>query len=557
MNVYRVLVVLCVSLAGLVVQQVPASASVVDGGVVTPTGPGVEVTFVEPDQSAQVSFEGATGVRYSLGFTQTTLDGIYYVSIIRPDGTTQVSAAPLIGANAELDIAALSQSGTYTAVIDPSGTSTGATTVTLSTEIAGGVLDPTGLAVPTTIERPGQNVGFQFTGATGQRFSLGFTQTTLDGIYYVTVIRPDSTTHVSAQPLIGQNAELDLPVLTQNGSYRVVIDPTAPGTGGITTTLSMEIAGGVLDPTGAPASVAVDRPGQNVGFQFDGVTGQRFSLGFTGVTLEGIFYVTVVRPDGTTHVSAAPLIGQNAELDLPVLTQNGTYRVVIDPTAPGTGAVTTTLSTEITGGTLDPTGPAVSATIDRPGQNIGFQFTATAGDRFGLGFTDVTLNGIFYVSVVRPDGTTQVNAQALIGQNAELDLPALTQNGTYRVVIDPTAPGTGAVTTTLSRDLAAGTLTVDGASLNAAIDRPGQNARFAFNGTTGQRLTLGLTAVTLDGIYYVTVIRPDGTTHTTRTLIGDATISIPTLTATGSYQVTIDPDSAATGSITASLTTTL
>jgi hypothetical protein len=450
MNVYRVLVVLCVSLAGLVVQQVPASASVVDGGVVTPTGPGVEVTFVEPDQSTQVSFEGAAGVRYSLGFTQTTLDGIYYVSIIRPDGTTQVSAAPLIGANAELDIAALSQSGTYTAVIDPGGTSTGATTVTLSTEIAGGVLDPTGLAVPTTIERPGQNVGFQFTGATGQRFSLGFTQTTLDGIYYVTVIRPDGTTHVSAAPLIGQNAELDLPVLTQNGSYRVVIDPTAPGTGGITTTLSMEIAGGVLDPTGAPASVAVDRPGQNVGFQFDGVTGQRFSLGFTGVTLEGIFYVTVVRPDGTTHVSAAPLIGQNAELDLPVLTQNGTYRVVIDPTAPGTGAVTTTLSTEIAGGTLDPTGPAVSATIDRPGQNIGFQFTATAGDR----------------------------------------------------------------------------------------------------------LTLGLTAVTLDGIYYVTVIRPDGTTHTTRTLIGDATISLPTLTATGSYQVTIDPDSAATGSITASLTTT-
>jgi hypothetical protein len=206
---------------------------------------------------------------------------------------------------------------------------------------------------------------------------------------------------------------------------------------------------------------------------------------------------------------------------------------------------------------LDPTGAPASVAVDRPGQNVGFQFDGVTGQRFSLGFTGVTLEGIFYVTVVRPDGTTHVSAAPLIGQNAELDLPVLTQNGTYRVVIDPTAPGTGAVTTTLSRDLAAGTLTVDGASLNAAIDRPGQNARFAFNGTTGQRLTLGLTAVTLDGIYYVTVIRPDGTTHTTRTLIGDATISLPTLTATGSYQVTIDPDSAATGSITASLTTTL
>jgi hypothetical protein len=97
---------------------------------------------------------------------------------------------------------------------------------------------------------------------------------------------------------------------------------------------------------------------------------------------------------------------------------------------------------------------------------------------------------------------------------------------------------------------------VGGPGQTATIDRPGQNARFLFAGTAGQQVTVAFTGVTLDGIYNVSVFRPDGTTHATRILIGDSTTALPALTLAGTYQIVVDPSSAATGSVTASLSNT-
>src|SRR2546428_5000548 len=41
--------------------------------------------------------------------------------------------------------------------------------------------------------------------------------------------------------------------------------------------------------------------------------------------------------------------------------------------------------------------------------------------------------------------------------------------------------------------------------------RPGQNARLTFDGTTGQRLSLAMTGVTLTSVS-VSILKPDGTT---------------------------------------------
>ncbi|MEV6844256.1 hypothetical protein, partial [Actinoplanes sp. NPDC051411] len=272
---------------------------------------------------------------------------------------------------------------------------------------------------------------------------------------------------------------------------------------------------------------------------------------FTSATFDSLYYIAVTRPDGTTLLNT-PLAGANAELDLSTLTQTGTYQVVIDPDEGATGDITTTLAADVEGGALSASGPSVPTTIVRPGQNSHFTFTGMAGQSLSLGLTGATFDGLYYLAVTRPDGTTVVNTP-LAGADGDVDLPTLAQTGTYQVVLDPSAVGTGQATITLSADVDGGALTAGDPSQTIAVERPGQNGRFSLAATAGQTPALKFSDVTLGGLYTVTILRPDGTVFASRTLIGDNTITAPALTATGNYQVVIDPSSAATGSLSVAL----
>jgi len=123
----------------------------------------------------------------------------------------------------------------------------------------------------------------------------------------------------------------------------------------------------------------------------------------------------------------------------------------------------------------------------------------------------------------------------------------------YAILVDPDAVSTGSVTLTLSSELNAGIIEVDGSSATTTINRVGQRARMTFSGTAGQFVSLGINSTTLSTSSDLLVYNPDGTTLTWTSTMFASTNFHMTLPATGTYSIILDPDSASTGSTTLTL----
>jgi hypothetical protein len=83
---------------------------------------------------------------------------------------------------------------------------------------------------------------------------------------------------------------------------------------------------------------------------------------------------------------------------------------------------------------------------------------------------------------------------------------------------------------------------------------PGQNARLAFTGSTGQQVTLKVSAVTMASAK-VSILNPDGTTLVAPKVFGTTGTTVTaSLPAGGAYSIVIDPQSSFTGSATLTLT---
>jgi hypothetical protein len=135
------------------------------------------------------------------------------------------------------------------------------------------------------------------------------------------------------------------------------------------------------------------------------------------------------------------------------------------------------------------------------------------------------------------------------------DTKTLGATGTYKIILDPNASYTGSLTFTLY-DVASditGTITSGGSAVTVTTTTPGQNAMLTFNGTTGHRVSLVMSGVTISSSGVV-IRKPDGTTLVS-TSVGTSGgfIDAQTLPATGAYTIFVDPSSLATGSMTLTL----
>ncbi|GIH02808.1 hypothetical protein Rhe02_08750 [Rhizocola hellebori] len=101
---------------------------------------------------------------------------------------------------------------------------------------------------------------------------------------------------------------------------------------------------------------------------------------------------------------------------------------------------------------------------------------------------------------------------------------------------------------------------VGGATATATVSTPGKVAVLRFDGEVGQRLSLAFTGKTIAGNVKVRFYQPVGAEFSgvefsgAYSVFSSASLPLPPLPATGTYQVVVDPDDqAATGSIVATL----
>jgi len=516
-------------------------------------------TFTTSNKIGILVFDAAAAQRVNLG-TQSSFGA--QIKILRPDGTT---FATTTATGEDIDTQ-LPVAGTYSIVIDPDGTNTGSLTLSL-TEPVSGALTADGPSLPITLRR-GQDARISFAGNAGQWISLAASDVSTsispgcqqwNGFLYLAILKPDGTTLASGfYTQCGGDLDVQLPA---SGTYTALVDTVQGRAGTLTLTLSTAIEG-VIGPTDAPLNVTL-RPGQDVRKTFSGTAGQwitfavgEISSGLAPGCQQWYTYVAVaiIKPDGTP-LASTNLAQCGGDLDVQLPT-TGTYVAVIDAAFAGSGTLTVTLSEPINGA-MTTTEPSLQATL-RPGQDVRKTFEGVAGQWTSLAITNISstlspgcstwLNYIF-VAILKPDGSTLSSTTfTQCGGDFDLQLPV---TGTYMVLVDPANAGAGSLTLTLS-DAVAGTVVVNGNSVPAGIGRLGQDARITFDGTSGQQVTVRITANTMCGA--VRLLKPDGTTLTSTTSCSSAfNLSTQTLPTSGVYTINSDP-SLVTGNQTLAVT---
>jgi YD repeat-containing protein len=548
-------------------------------GSITLNGSALPLSLPRVGQNARLTFSGTAGQRISLGMTSVTIGPVGWgsdvagVSITKPDGTVLQSSFGFGQSGNGTPTQVLPVSGTYTIFVDPSGSFTGNVTLTLSEDLSPSISiggSPVALNF-----RPGQNAYLTFTGTAGQRVALGMSSVTLgpvgwgSGVGGVTINNPDGTVLQPAFGFTQSGNGTPTLVLPASGTYSIFVDPSSWFEGGVTLTLSEDLSTSI-SIGGSPVTLNLNRVGQNGYVTFSGTAGQRVSLGMTSVTIgpvgwgSGVAGVTITKPDGTVLQSAFGFTQSGNGTPTQILPVTGTYTIFVDPNGSFTGSVTLTLSEDLSP-PISIGGSPVALSF-RPGQNAYLTFSGTAGQRVSLGMSSVTLgpvgwgSGVAGVTINKPDGTVLQSAFGFTQSGNGTPTQVLPVSGTYSIFLDPNSSFEGGVTLTLSEDLSPA-ISIGGSSVVLNVDRPGQNAYLTFSGTAGQRVSLGISSVTLgpvgwgSGVAGLTINNPDGSILQsafgfTQSGNGTPTLVLP---VTGTYSIFIDPSAAFTGSFTLTL----
>ncbi len=405
-------------------------------GSITPGGAAIPVSIARVGQNARYTFSGTTGQTVSLGMTSVTMTNAT-VSILGPDGSTVVTKSGIY-TNDALDTQVLSMTGTYAILVDPQLTYTGGMTLMLYNQAdLSGTITLDGPVVPLTLTVPGQRARYTFTGTAGQWMNLGLSSVSIASST-VSWLKPDGTTLASAT-ITTAGGSLDPSIaLPTSGTYTIIVDPMSVNTGTVTLTLSSPLTGAIAID-GASGSVSLTRIGQTARYTFAGTAGQQVNLGLTAVTVSNS-YITMLRPDGSSHATNSVGVA-GGSLDPSVLPTTGTYTLVVDPAGVATGAVTLTLSSEITG-TLTLNAAPVTVTLSRPAQNARLTFAGTVGQLATVRVTGNTLPGLTTLRLLRQNGSylTYTWSAAASFNLAQVTLPA---TETYTVFVDPSGVATG------------------------------------------------------------------------------------------------------------------
>ncbi|TCO55791.1 RHS repeat-associated core domain-containing protein [Actinocrispum wychmicini] len=496
------------------------------GGALT-LGTAKTVAINRPGQDVRLTFTGGKGQVLGADFTAYAFAFDPFVVVYSPDGSV------LRASNVDsphFDLPPLPADGTYQMTLSPYS-STGSLTMVLSLQGSAVPVTVDGAAVTASIPAAGQTARLAVTTtAANQWVTFAFTNYTLPTTLSAQVI--DSTGTVIAGYTIGSLSTFSVTPATA-GTYTLILRPSdGTSTGSVLVTLSSQVNGGGFT-IGAAKNLSATRVGQTTRYTFTATANQRLSLSFGSYAFTHTLGVAVVKPDGTVLQDT---FLTTTELDLGPVPAAGTYSFVIHPFAE-TGSSQLTLLNRTDAGASTVGGAAKTLTVSQTGWLAETSFTATAGERLSFGFTNWTFAADAVLRIRVIDATGLEIADQLTGNGFSLDTRVPTA-GTYRLVLGSTTFSTGGVAVTLSDQQNAGTITLASAK-NITFGRAGQSAWMTYAGTQGQSLALTLSNVTLPFYPEVRVIAPGGTVLVDNP--GAPSVTIPTLPATGTYEIDVSP----------------
>lgn len=495
-------------------------------------------------QNARLRFNAVAGDNLSLqiaGQTSTGNASVPY-SVYKPDGSSLTSMSTT--SFNHMTMMNLPVSGDYSIFVDPNNGAAVQARVLLTAGNGGSPeLDGAVGAVTTTI-------GGQATFATfdvdeiDQRLGVGISDLVVStGSYaWVYVYRPNGGTVVSTtcyQSYGGCELNVRAPEV---GTYGIVVIPQSDTqTLDYKVTISNDLRRTL--PRETPTMLALPRRGENGRLSFNAQAGETLGLQISGqsaVPVGSTVYYQVLKPDGTSLLSRSTT--NSDTLNLTTLPVSGLYTLFVDPAYGATIGVQLKLTGGSDSGTVIDGSPGELSTT-QPGQPAYLTFQAAAGEKLGLGISDLALTSGSYLTVYvyRPNGSHLTSTTCYMSyQGCALGINAV-ESGTYSVVtIAQNASQTAQFKTTLSRDLQA-TLARN-QPLDLVIARRGQRARLSFTGEAGEALALqvaGQSTFPVDRSVYYSVYKPDGNhmVNLVASKYGAQELRLPT---SGTYQVLVE-----------------
>jgi hypothetical protein len=276
------------------------------------------------------------------------------------------------------------------------------------------------------------------------------------------------------------------------------------------------------------------------------------------------------------HPAGVSVSAGDGSASIPLVPRgDGLYTGTYTPAAPGPVTITATATTgsktataSASGdvpATITPGGPPVTVATTDPGQNAELVFSGQAGERISIRLSDVRIGTstccAALVSITGPDGDP-VGPTSYVGTSGGfIDARSLPRDGLYTILIDPQGQATGAITLTMYDVPPDATAdgTPGGAAVTVTTTVPGQNASVTFPGTAGGRVSMRLSGSTIGSSSccgaLVTLRDPAGRALAPSAYVGTSGTFVDTigLPASGTYTVAVDPQGAATGSLTITL----
>jgi large repetitive protein len=186
----------------------------------------------------------------------------------------------------------------------------------------------------------------------------------------------------------------------------------------------------------------------------------------------------------------------------------------------------------------------------------------TAGQRISAAIarTSGSFGCLWYLKVLRADGTVVGTVYTCAGTLLFLDTITLPATETYTLLIDPSDMLAGSVDASVYTVAdVTGPIATNGTPLNVALAVPGQNAQLTFDGTAGQQASVSITRTTgtFACLWHLKLLKPDGTQLASVSACSGTSLALPaqTLGTTGTYTVLIDPTEMQTGTVSASVST--
>jgi hypothetical protein len=297
---------------------------------------------------------------------------------------------------------------------------------------------------------------------------------------------------------------------------------------------------------GAATTVTITAPGGTAVRTFPGIAGQKVTLTVSGNSIAGAD-LTVRDPNG--NIVATLFVSSTTGFREPfTLPTTGTYTILVDPRDQLAGTLTFTFGDVPDNGGSTAIGTPTTVTIGTIGEVAVRSFSATAGQKLTLTVTGNTIP-VADIIVRNPGGNT-VALLTAASPTAFRDVFTLSVTGTYTITVDPRDTQVGTLTFVLNAVPDNVGTTAIGSPTTVTIGTIGEVAVRTLTATAGQKLTLTVTGNTIP-VVDIIVRDPSGNTSALLTAASPTAFrDVFTLSATGTYTITVDPRDTQVGTLT-------